>query len=75
MTGETDRLPDSMRASHFRHSPERAWRVAGKVERYVCAWTLFVCAVATDSLYWDRRDWDERDRGDPVDDGVYGFGF
>ena len=42
--------------------------------QYVCAWALFVCAVAADSLYRDRRNWDERDRGDPADDGVYGFG-
>ena len=36
----------------------------------VRAWSLFVCAFAADPLYRDRRNWDERDRGDPADDGV-----
>ncbi len=47
---------------------------ADKVEGYVCSWTLFVCAFAAHSLYWYWRDWDERDRGDPADDGVFGLG-
>ena len=47
---------------------------AGRVERYVFAWTLSLCAYAAHSLYWHRRDWDERDRGDPADDGVCGLG-
>ena len=41
----------------------------------VCAWSFFVCAFAADSLYRDRRNWDERDRGDPADDGVFGLGI
>ena len=40
----------------------------------VCAWSLFVCAFAADPLYRDRRDWDEWDRGDPADDGVFSLG-
>src|ERR1700761_8036385 len=38
------------------------------------AGTCNVCAVAAGALYWDRWDWDERDRGDSADDGVCGFG-
>src|SRR5215472_4747035 len=37
------------------------------------AGTCHVCAVAPDSLYRDRWDRDERDRGDSADDGVCGF--
>src|SRR5580704_1173169 len=44
-------------------------------ERYVCSGTLFVCAFAAHSLYWHWGDWDERDRGDPADDGVFGLGL
>ena len=42
--------------------------------RYVCSWALLVCSFAANSFHRDRRDWDEWDRGDSVDDGIYGVG-
>ena len=46
------------------------WGIAGDE----LAGTCNVCAVAEGALYRDWRNWDERDRGDPADDGVCGFG-
>jgi hypothetical protein len=65
---------DAMRPPLF---AVRDFRIEFESERrrYVCAWSFFVWSFAADSLYRDRRDWDERDRGDSADDGVFGFGF
>src|SRR6266702_4379989 len=68
---------DAMRLRR-RRGTQRSVRAApicaDKVEGYVCSWTLFICAFAAHSLYWHWRDWDERDRGDSADDGVFGLG-